>query len=362
MPRQTKNPATPKGAWATERSAQVKEEPAKRAGDTEQNARSPRLRTREEQVPVPSTAPTPMLLTHRQLTLFRAIMIHGNLSRAADVTGSSQPTLSRELARLEYVLCFALFDRVRGRLRPTARALALMQEVERSFIGLEQIAARAQELRTLSTGRLRLACLPALAHALVPQALLHFSKALPDVSVSVVPLESPWLEQALSEQRFDIGLGETTEAPTGVELHALLTANEVAVLPAGHHLCNRAVLQPQDFANERFVSLADGDPYRQAIDAMFLKAGVQRATLLETTSAVAVCAMVQQGLGVAIVNPLTAAAMAGPHLVVRPLATEIPFSVSLLLPQVATPHPLRDALVDAVRATSSSWQRRAIQP
>ena len=322
-----------------ERCAQVKEEPAKRAGDTEQNALPPRLRAR------PADAP---ILTHRQLSLFRAIMLHGNLSRAADVTNSSQPTLSRELARLEYILGFALFDRVRGRLRPTARALALMQEVERSFIGLEQIAARAQELRTLSTGPLRLACLPALAHALVPQALQHFSKALPEASVSVVPLESPWLEQALSEQRFDIGLGETTDAPTGVELRALLTANEVAVLPAGHRLCSRAVLHPQDFANERFVSLAEGDPYRQAIDAMFLNAGVSRAMRLQTTSAVAVCAMVQQGLGVAIVNPLTAAAMAGTDMVVRPLAIAIPFSVGLLLPQVATPHPLRDALVHAI--------------
>lgn len=275
-------------------------------------------------------------------------MLHGNLSRAAEVTASSQPTLSRELARLEYVLGFALFDRVRGRLRPTARALALMQEVERSFIGLEQIATRAQELRTLSTGRLRLACLPALAHALVPQALLHFSKTLPEASVSVVPLESPWLEQALSEQRFDLGLGETTDAPTGVELRKLLQVDEVAVLPGGHRLCQKAQLRPQDFANERFVSLAEGDPYRLAIDAMFAAAGVARATLLETASAAAVCAMVQQGLGLAIVNPLTAAAMAGPQLVVRPLSVAIPFHVSLLLPQVATPHPLRDALVQAI--------------
>lgn len=96
-------------------------------------------------------------ITHRQLAMFRAIMLHGNLSRAADATASSQPTLSRELARLEQVLGFALFDRVRGRLRPTVRAMALLQEVERSFVGLDQIAARAQELRTLTTGRLRLA-------------------------------------------------------------------------------------------------------------------------------------------------------------------------------------------------------------
>ncbi len=296
-------------------------------------------------------------LTHRQLALFRAIMLHGNLGRAAESTGSSQPTLSRELARLEQVLGFALFDRVRGRLRPTVRALALMQEVERSFIGLEQIAARAQELRTQTTGRLRLACLPALAHALVPRALVHLAALHPDLAVSVQPLESPWLEQALSEQRFDVGLSEATEPPTGVALRSLLTVNEVAVLPRGHRLCAKAVLQPVDFANERFISLAAGDPYRSAIDQMFANAQVPRITTLETASAVAVCAMVRRGLGVAIVNPLTAAELASPELagsdlVIRPLSVAIAFRVSLLLPQVAAPHPLRGALVTALEQTA----------
>ncbi len=295
-----------------------------------------------------SSVPLPPDITHRQLGIFRAIMLHSHLGRAAEAIGSSQPTLSRELARLEQVLGFALFDRVGGRLRPTVRALALMQEVERSFIGLDQIAQRALALRTQAGGRLQVACLPALAHALLPRALLQFRQTHPKASVSVVPLESPWLEQALSEQRYDLGLGETTEAPTGVTLTPLLQMNEVAVLPAHHSLCRKRVLRPADFADQPFVSLAKGDPYRHAIDAMFVQAGVQRHTLLETVSAVAVCAMVQQGLGLGIVNPLTAAAMAGPQLVVRPLQIEIPFCLSLLLPQVAAPHPLRLALVQAI--------------
>ena len=294
-------------------------------------------------------------ITHRQLTMFRAIMLHGNLSRAADVVASSQPTLSRELARLEQLLGFALFDRVQGRLRPTVRALALLQEVERSFVGLDQIAARAEALRDLNSGRLRLACLPALAHALVPHALKLLARSQPDLAVSVCPEESPWLEQALSEQRFDAGLSETTQAPAGVVLRTILQANEVAVLPQGHRLAARAVLLPGDFEGERFISLAPGDPYRAQIDRVFADAGVQRITRLETTSAVAVCALVRQGLGVAIVNPLTALELsqaAGSALVVRPLSVAIEFTVSLLLPDLAAPHPLRGALVDAVLAAA----------
>lgn len=126
-----------------------------------------------------------MNLTHRQLTMFRAIMLHGNLGRAADACASSQPTLSRELGRLEQLLGFNLFDRVRGRLRPTVRALALMQEVERSFIGLEQIAARASELRTQATGRLRIACLPALRCRLMLYGIWIRDEILPESSAII---------------------------------------------------------------------------------------------------------------------------------------------------------------------------------
>jgi DNA-binding transcriptional LysR family regulator len=296
-----------------------------------------------------------MNLTHRQLTIFRAIMLHGNLGRAAEACASSQPTLSRELGRLEQLLGFNLFDRVRGRLRPTVRALALMQEVERSFIGLERIAARATELRTHATGHLRITCLPALAHALVPRALVYLSHAHPELGVSVHPLESPWLEQAMSEQRFDLGLSETQQAPAGVALQPLLKVNEVAVLPRDHSLCRKARLQPRDFTGERFISLAVGDPYRIAIDAVFEDAKVDRATLLETTSAVAVCAMVRQGLGVAIVNPFTAMELSGPDLVVRPLTVAIGYQVNMLLPEIAAPHPLQGVLADSVRKACAAW-------
>jgi DNA-binding transcriptional LysR family regulator len=286
--------------------------------------------------------------------MFRAIMLHGNLGRAAEACASSQPTLSRELARLEQLLGFDLFDRVRGRLRPTVRALALMQEVERSFVGLEQIAARAIELRTQATGRLRIACLPALAHALVPRALVHLAQTHPGLAVSVHPMESPWLEQAMSEQRFDLGLSETGDAPAGVDLQPLLKVKEVAVLPRGHRLCRKTQLQPRDFAGERFVSLAAGDPYRSAIDEMFERANVPRATLLETTSAVAVCAMVRQSLGVAIVNPLTALELSGPDLVVRPLSVAISYQVNLLVADIAAPHPMRGVLVNAVQTACAN--------
>ena len=299
-----------------------------------------------------------MQLTHRQIEVFRAVMVAGHVTRAAEALHTSQPTVSRELARLEQVLGLALFERVKGRLRPTVRALALLEEVELSYVGLDRIAATAASLRDFSQGRLQLATLPALAHALLPDAIRRFVALQPAAGVSITPLESPGLEVALTEQRFDLGLTERREAPAATELRSLLEVDEVCVLREDHPLTALEVLRPQDFEDQAFVSLAPTDPYRQQIDAVFTGAGVRRQLRIESPSAVSVCALVRQGLGVAIVNPLTALELRGQGLVMRPLSISIPFHVAVVLPSWRSEHPLRAALLEGLSAAARALQAR----
>lgn len=299
-----------------------------------------------------------MKLTHRHIEVFRAVMNTGNVTQAAQALHTSQPTVSRELARLEQVLQMNLFDRVRGRLRPTARALALLEEVQRSYQGLERIASAARSLREFTQGRLAIACLPALAHGLLPLATQLFAAAHPQVGVSITPQESPLLEEWLTEQRFDLGLCERVQAPAATTLVALLQADEVCVLPDGHPLLARRVLRLKDFAGLPFVSFAPSDPYRQQVDGLFEREGVARRLALETASAASVCALVRQGLGLAIVNPLTAMELAGTGLQVRPLSVSIPFAVSLVVPQLRPASPLRDAFVQCLHQAAAALQVR----
>lgn len=299
-----------------------------------------------------------MKLTHRQIEVFRALMLTGHATRAAERLHTSQPTISRELARLEQVLGLTLFDRIGGRLRPTARALALQEEVERSFVGLERIAATAASLRDFAEGRLALACLPALSQALLPDAVRRFVAAWPRAGVSIRAQESPLLERELSEQRHDLGLTERREAPPATRSTLLLEADEVAVLPTGHPLLAHTVLQPQDFADQPFVSFAPADPYRPIVDALFAEAGVNRQLALEADSAAACCALVRQGLGLAIVNPLTALEWSGAGLQLRPLTMRVPFSVALVEPTLRVEHPLRGAFVAALKESAGALRER----
>ena len=101
---------------------------------------------------------------------------------------------------------------------------------------------------------------------------------------------------------------------------------------------------------------------------MFAEAGVDRQLAVETDSAVAVCAMVQHGLGLAIVNPLTALALstAGAGIEVRPLTFSIPFRVFAVRPAHRPGNPLVarfEAALQAecdglARAVARAWGRR----
>lgn len=298
-----------------------------------------------------------MPLTHRHIDVFHAVMTSGSVTRAAAQLHTSQPTVSRDLAQLERVLGLTLFDRAKGRLRPTARALALLDEVQRSYIGLERIAAVGQSLRHFDQGQLRIASLPALAHGVLPRAMQLFCARFPQVAISVTPLESPVLEQSLTEQRFDLGLCELQQAPPGTSLTVLLRADEVCVLPEQHPLLRRRTVKPSDFAQQSFISLSPTDPYRRLLDDLFERQGVQRLLRLEAASAAAVCALVRQGLGVSIVNPLTAWEWAGHGLHVRPFAESITFTMGLVLPQHRPSNPLVDTFVECLQRAAARLGR-----
>ena len=299
-------------------------------------------------MPMRNLPPNPERISHRHIEVFRALMLAGSATGAAQMLFTSQPTISRELARLEQLLGYDLFERVQGRLKPTARALRLWDEVQRSWDGLDRVVEHAMALGQPHQASISVLCMPALSHALLPGALARMQRTHGEVAVSVATQDGPLLQEWMSAQRFDLGLTESGDTPPGTRMVHLPAMDEVAVLPASHPLAARERLSARDFEGQPFISLARDDPYRLKIDSVFARAGVQRKMLLETLSAVAVCAMVRHGLGVAIVNPLTARACVDADMILRPLDFSIPFQVHMLLPMHRPAVPEVDWLMDAL--------------
>ncbi len=74
-------------------------------------------------------------------------MLAGTMTAAAEAIRISQPAVSRLIRDLELELGLALFNRRGNLIELTEQARALLSQVERSFVGLEQIRAFAVGLR-----------------------------------------------------------------------------------------------------------------------------------------------------------------------------------------------------------------------
>ena len=137
-----------------------------------------------------------------------------------------------------------------------------------------------------------------------------------------------------------------------------MTLNEVCVLPQGHPLAAKQALTPADFNGENYISLSRTDSYRQLLDARFHEHQVKRRMVVETHSAASICAMVRAGVGISVVNPLTALDYAGNGVVVRRFSVEVPFTVSLVRPL----HRPGSALVDAFALHLQNSMSRILTP
>lgn len=294
----------------------------------------------------------------RHIELFQAVMTAGSLTAAAALLHTSQPTVSRELARLEQLLQLRLFERIKGRLKPTFEGLRLFEEVQRAYYGLDRILGAAQDIRSFHQAQLSIACLPVFSQSLLPAVCQQLLADWPAIGLNIVPQESPLLEEWLSAQRYDLGLTENPVTPAGTRRQTLLTLNEVCVLPAGHPLATRSVLTPADFRGLPFISLSATDHYRQLLDQHFLQAGVERRMVIDTHSAASVCAMVRAGAGVSIVNPLTALDYAASGVVLKAFSINVPFTVSLIRPLHRPASALVDRLTDALQAFATEVPAR----
>ncbi|UUZ73186.1 LysR family transcriptional regulator [Polaromonas sp. P1(28)-8] len=70
-------------------------------------------------------------MNFKQIETFRAVMLTGSMTVAAQQLHTSQPNVSRGIGKLEAEIGFELFDRLAGRLVATKGGEALFKEVER---------------------------------------------------------------------------------------------------------------------------------------------------------------------------------------------------------------------------------------
>jgi DNA-binding transcriptional LysR family regulator len=266
----------------------------------------------------------------RQIEVFRAIMLTGGISDAARFLGVSQPNVSRLIRHTEDRMGIKLFERIKGRLYPTAEALTLHEEVEKAYLGIRLVHDMAQDLALSRAGRLRLVCSPSLGLTLVPNAITAFRAERPGLRIGLEILPQPGLLERVLTHQADLGISMFPSDHPNLKVETLCRGRLVCVLPAGHALADKPVVTPADIAGHPLISYDRDTPQGQLTDQAFAWAKVSRDIAVEVRFGHTACALVQAGAGVALVDEFSVTGGIFPNLIMRPFQPEKWFELSIV--------------------------------
>jgi DNA-binding transcriptional LysR family regulator len=291
------------------------------------------------------------MLTHRQIEAFRAVMETGSVTGAARQINITQPSASRLLLDLESSVGYSLFKRESKRLIPTPEARALFEEVERSYVGLNNISQAARDIGNYRRGALHITALPAMALSFLPGIISRFCAEKPDISVSLQINSSERVLHSVATQQFDLGFSENDAAQPSVSSELLLRAALVAALPNDHPLCAKSALTPQDFSGQNFIATTSDTTTSNRVFALFSNENVKLNMRLSTQLSYAAGQLVAQGSGISLIDPVTAAELEKQRLIsVRPFRPVLNYRCFVLLPTLRPRSRLSGIFLDLVQS------------
>lgn len=280
------------------------------------------------------------------LAAFRAVMLSGTVSAAAEILGRSQPAVSRLLDKLEEELGVSLFERRRGLVAPTRAAQLLLDEIERAYVSLENLKSFAARVAEGESSRIAIAVMPALGITFVPQLLAKFREDWAHTRVILNVWLSADIEEWAAAQQVDFGLAEIPLKRTGFRAEVFSDMPYIAAVPRDHVLADKSCLGPSDLVQGPFISWSSSVAAGQLIAQAFRSTGFTLDPACEVTFSASAYEMVKQGIGIALVDPYTALKQYDSRVRLIPFAPTIPFNVALLRPEARPPSRAVDALLD----------------
>ncbi len=281
----------------------------------------------------------------QQLRYFLAVAETRHFTRAAEESGVSQPTLSKQIHMLEAGLGTPLFDRIRGKVALTAAGETLLPLARRMVADAAAAHDAVQEIVGLRRGRVRLGATPSLCTSLVPAVLRGFRSAHPDIELHVDEGGSQDLVAKLVDHTLDLALIVQPENGIDRALHARPVLRESLVLASLDAGPEAAAADPIELAELRdtpLVMFRMGYDLRDATLEACRRAGFEPRYAVEGGELDAVLAFVEAGLGVALVPSMA--------LTNRPLLRATPLAPPGMRRTISLAHRRQSLLPHAAQA------------
>jgi DNA-binding transcriptional LysR family regulator len=260
------------------------------------------------------------MLTLRQIEVIRAIMVTGTVGSAARLLNVSSPGISRVMKHAESVLGMRLFSRRNGRYTPTPEAKDIFAQINGVYDKVEDLQYVIKRLAQGADSALKIGSVPSIANVMVPRAIAGVRRRFPNLLIDVDVLK---IEEAIDYLL--LGKGEAVAMSYRYE-HPMLAFEPLAkgrlrcIVPVQHPLAVRSAISAREIVKHPLIGIDPNDPYGRVMTAIFARHALDYNVTIRARFGSTVCALVTNGLGIAIVDEFTVAGDNWPR--IRQLAIE----------------------------------------
>ena len=227
-----------------------------------------------------------------------------NFTKAAARLHLAQPSLTRQIHKLEAELGVLLLNRSKNQVTLTEEGRSFLVDVQRLLALATESVLAVQRLSRGETGQLNIAYLSNFDFEMLPETLRAFRHTFPHVALNLFDMTPAEQLRALEARKIDLGflgLPPPASAP-GLQWESIARHRTVAVLPAKHPLAARRQVKLGELETMFFVGLSEKTHpgFRDWLNRTCRQAGFTPRVLQDAELEPALMTFVAEGLGVTL--------------------------------------------------------------
>ena len=219
-----------------------------------------------------------------RLQLFLAVAREQSLTRASAVTGMAQPTVSRQISRLEQEFGGRLFLRTGRGVTLSPFGERVLPRVQAIFEGADALAQEIEEGAAAPAGEVRIGALPSLYLSLVMPLFEALRVQMPAVRLRIFEGSGGQIDQWLASGFIDIGLPYRYGNRMQPGIESLAVVPSYLVSAAGEMLTSHATVKFSQLNGLPLVLPGAPSGIRLLLDQLAKKAGITLSVVMEADS------------------------------------------------------------------------------
>lgn len=233
---------------------------------------------------------------------FIAVAENGSFTKAAQITGYAQSSVSKMIADLETELGITLMERSRAGVVLTSEGEAMLPSIRELLASFRKVEDEAAALSGAITGTIRIGTFSSVATYWIPGIIAAFQKDYPGIRYELLLGDYHEIEGWIADGRVDCGF---LCLPVREEFETIYLEKDeyTVVLPVGHPLAGKERIEPEDLNNQSFLLLENGNSRTEVsrfLDEYHLRPDIR----FRTWNDYAILSMAEKGLGIGILPRL----------------------------------------------------------